>query len=350
MTHMTPTKYIEDKVIDWERVKSLLGLSSHANHWTNFGPVSLLLEKKIHEFLNLDPNLSVIVCSNATLAMNALIDMHNVLNERNLKWVVSSYGFYCTIQGPLYQAHVVDCTPEGLPNLLDLSKLDFDGLLVTNVFGLRENMDDYKNFCKERKKVYVCDSAKAFGGHIRHGANEFISFHHTKPWGFGEGGCVILHKKDEQLFRSLINFGLGLSSHVTRLGTNGKLSDIASAFIIQRIEELPRLESIYREQYKRIARFGEEFGYKLMNQVFDHPGIPPNVPLLRNTPIHEIDNPYLNLRKYYKPLADTPVANHIYNRIINIPCHPGVQNISDKDIKAIFSTLENANPQKVHTI
>ena len=36
---------------------------------------------------------------------------------------------------------------------------------------------------------------------------EVISFHHTKPWGFGEGGIIVCNTKHENKIKELINFG-----------------------------------------------------------------------------------------------------------------------------------------------
>ena len=43
--------------------------------------------------------------------------------------------------------------------------------------------------------------------------SEILSFHHTKPWGFGEGGAVICETFDEKIVRQLINFGVDRKNH-----------------------------------------------------------------------------------------------------------------------------------------
>ena len=334
---MAVAKYVEDKIIDWERIASFLKLSANMNQWTNFGPVSKLLEQRIHADLHLSDYLTVVTCCNATIALNVLLEMHNEIQGKNLKWIVSSYGFYCTIQGPLQEAKIVDCNSEGLLDLEQLPSEGYDGIVVTNVFGLRQNLDDYRRFCKQHQKICICDSAKAYNG-IKHEANEIISFHHTKPWGFGEGGCVIIEKRHEKLFRSLINFGIS-EEKLNRKATNGKLSDLSCSYILQRLEDLPHLSPIYREQYQRIATLAQNYGFEILNDITPPPGTPSNVPLLGEYPIHDISNPYVDLRKYYKPLANTPKANEIYDRIVNFPCHPGLQNVSDKEIKEVLNLI-----------
>ena len=41
-----------------------------------------------------------------------------------------------------------------------------------------------------------------------YGNGSIISFHHTKPFGFGEGGAIIIDSKYEEGARRLINFGI----------------------------------------------------------------------------------------------------------------------------------------------
>lgn len=335
---MATIKFVEDKIIDWERVRIFLRHSVKLNQWTNFGPVSHILEKKIHEYLKLKSSHRVVVCTSGTLALNALIELHQCQQKKNLKWIVSCYGFYCTTQGPLNRAKIVDCNYQGMLDLDLLQKKDFDGMVVTNIFGLNKNLNVYRNYCKKNGKIFICDSATAFEN-IDHGANEILSFHHTKPWGMGEGGCAIIEKKDEELFRALIGFGIGMDHDVKLRSTNGKISDLACAFILQRIEELPRLSPIYREQYTRIVNIAKDVGFVLVSGTEHHPSTPPNVPLLYHHPIANLTNPYVDLLKYYKPLGNTKVANDLYARIINVPCHPGMQNVSDKNLEKMFRKL-----------
>lgn len=319
-------------------MESLLKVSHDENHWTNFGPVSHLLENEIHKILKLNDTLAVVACSNGTTALHSLVEMYNTIHQRDLKWVVSSYGFYCSHQGPLKDALVVDCNREGMLDLSLIPDMSFDGMVVTNIFGTRQNLSLYQEFCSQHGKILLGDSATALKA-IEHGANEIISFHHTKPWGFGEGGCAIVKKEDEKLFRSLINFG-DENGVIGRRSTNAKMSDIAAADILQWLHFLPEIEKECRAQYKRIASLALECGFEILGPA-EHPGIPPNVPLLAPCPIAHLDNPFVVLRKYYQPLDNSPVAHDLYSRIINIPCHKEMAELSDDTLITLFQDLLN---------
>lgn len=289
--------FIGQKSINWCRVENLLNISRKHNRWSNFGPVSHLLEQKIAEILQ--TNLTVVCCSSGSTGIWALANMLNV------KCPVSSFGFPCTIQGPLSESKIVDCDQNGIIS---------EPGLITNVFScLKEIGPEYP----------IIDSAVGFDN-IKHRKNTMISLHHTKPWGFGEGGCVLIDKADEAAFRSLISFG-------TKKGMNGKMSEISAAFILQWLET-PWPSNIYREQFERIKNIAIKLGYRLLCQPNS---IPAHVPLIYPDPI-EINSTIIKTQKYYRPLVNTPNATYIYDRIVCFPCHDGIASLKDEQIKEVL--------------
>lgn len=299
--------FIESKKFNKSNVMNLLKESYKTNQWTNFGPVSLLLEKTIEKIIQLNKNHKVITCCNASLGLWALVEMLNFKYNKKLKWVISDFGFPCTISGPLQNSIVVDCNSFGLLDLNKINNIEYDGIIATNVFGLF-NMQQYKEFCILNKKELIIDSATAFDG-IEHNQNEIISFHHTKPWGFGEGGCVVIDKQDEKLFRSIINSGI--SEGVFQFGMNAKLSDISAAFIIDRLKSINVIKEIYQEQYERVKNIAYTCGFKELYKK-ETKGTPCHIPLVSNNAIKNINNSYITLKKYYKPLTELPCAEDLY--------------------------------------
>ncbi len=333
-------RYVEDKQVDMSIVASFLEESQKANHWTNFGPLSRRLENEIAERLLLDDDLRVVMCASGSAAMHALINMHETLAGKKLRWVTSSFGFYSSIQGSLQDAEIIDCDKNAL---LDLKKLDpknFDGLVVTNTFGQEADLTEYYRYAATHGKIVCVDSALAFGSHL-HGANECISFHHTKPWGFGEGGCAIVAAEHEELFRSLINFGHTMGHEINRRAINGKISDVACAFSLARMQQMQKLDHDYLEQYNRIVDIGDNVGLDILANAVEHPGVPASVPFLAPLPLQDFKHSVLPTGRYYRPLADTPIAKDIYSRIINVPCHGDMAKLSDKDIRNALESLIN---------
>lgn len=331
-------RFVEDKAVDPAFVDRLLQHSQAANHWTNFGPLSLRLERDLADRLRLPPSLRVVMCSSGTQAMHALVGMHETVAQRRLRWVTSAFGYYCTIQGPLAEAAVVDCDARSLLRLDELDVDAFDGFIVTNAFGLFNDLEAYRAFASAHDKVLIVDAAMAYRCHA-HGPNEIISFHHTKPWGFGEGGSAIVAAEHEDLFRSLISLGHRPGQAINRRATNGKASDIASAYHLMRLSHLDHLEQTYRQQYERIAALGVEVGFEPLGQVMKHPGIPGNVPLLARMPIADVRHRDLPTGRYYHPLGELPRARDIFDRIVNVPCHPGIASIDDAVLAAALRDI-----------
>ena len=77
--------------------------------------------------------------------------------------------------------------------------------------------------------------------------------------------------------------------------------------------------------------------FKLLNQ--KPLGTPCTVPLLYKTPIFNLDNDFITVQKYYKPLLATKKAVKIYDRIVNFPCH---STILDTKIVECFEKLSNS--------
>ncbi len=326
-------RYIENKPLDKQALAKLMAISEHANHWSNFGPLSRQLEATLAEKLQLSSELRVVACANATIALHSLAAMQQTLAGRPLQWASSAFGFYSSANGILHDAQIIDCDANAM---LDLDKLDpdsIDGLIVTNVFGQFADIKAYEDYARRHHKLLLVDSAMAFQpqGHI---ANECISLHQTKPWGFGEGGCAIVHRDHEALFRSLTAFGHPQAdAPINRLAVNGKISEIACAYILMRLAQMDRLSDAYHAQYQRISTLANKLGLAILGNVQTHPGIPASVPLLlpQATPLPE--NTHLPLGRYYFPISATARASDIYNRIVNVPCHADIATYSDQAIE-----------------
>ena len=90
-------------------------------------------------------------------------------------------------------------------------------MIVTNIFGNVVDIQKYESFCRENNKFLIFDNAATgyteYKGKncLNFGIGCTISFHHTKPFGFGEGGAIIVDKKYEKSIRCLNNFGIRIN-------------------------------------------------------------------------------------------------------------------------------------------
>jgi dTDP-4-amino-4,6-dideoxygalactose transaminase len=349
-----PISYIDNKPPDFEFLSAALRGSESQNQWSNFGPASLALEDAVAAYLELPDDRRVVACASGTAALFGLVNLREHLAGRALQWGVSDFGFFCTRQGPLAEAVVLDCLPgTGMLSRRVLRKADLagvDGLVVTNVFGLFcKQTRAVVEFCAEQGLHVIVDSAGGFdfprGDAFLPDTWEALSFHHTKPWGMGEGGAVILPAELEDTFRSIINFGLYMDIDTGPVSFNGKLSDLAAAAIMQRLHGLPALSALFKAQHRRIARVADGIGLRLLNPRWGERraelATPAGVALVAEKPIPAaaLDNDEVVLRKYYRPLVGLPGAQKLYEHILVFPCHPGVAAISEDTVESVLSQV-----------
>ena len=344
----TQIDFIENKPVDYSLLEKLLQRSKETNHWANFGPATAELSSLIHRLCKLDANRSVIMTKSGTEAIHLAVRLEEYIEKRPLKWVISAFGFISTNIGPLTDAQIVDCDHQGVLSIAALQELDedsWDGLLITNTFGLCEDLQLLAEYCTKRNKKIILDNAAGLFSELRlqvPSATEAISFHQTKPWGMAEGGCLILNKKHQSLANSLISFGIDLTKSSRHLASNGKLSDFNSALISQRLMNTPNWSPLYSHQANRIAKLAKQAGFESLLPVPENVVIA-HVPLLhpdRKIALAELENSEIALARYYNPLSSSAKnANDIFNRIINFPCHPGVADLSDETIMRIMQRL-----------
>lgn len=338
--------FVEAKQVDWSRVREILQLSETSNHWANFGPVTTALEQFLARVLGLPKNRCVVMSSSATTALYAVVGLHEFKLGRPLRVVACAYGFFSTNIGPLKDVRLLDSDARGMLSLDALDQCDpesYDAVLVTNLFGLNAELAAYRAFCRARRKILIVDGATALSGVDRcaaDGDDEVISFHHTKPWGIGEGGCAIVARDDAPAIRKLLNFGVGLPQAVAHYASNGKISDYASALIIDRLERLPVWSSYYRAQYDRLGRIADDLGIpSLSGNNLDV--VSAHLPLVAPSPVSAeflLTLP-MTFRKYYRPLGNGshPKAERLFAHMVNIPAHSGMAAVADGTMRAMLA-------------
>jgi dTDP-4-amino-4,6-dideoxygalactose transaminase len=344
---MRSVPFVEPKTPDWGRVAQICSLSERERRWANFGPVEGVLSQVIQEITSLGNDQCAVPSSSATTALHAVVGLHAITAGRPLNWAVSAFGFASSVIGPLCdRALVVDCDSSGMIDLEQLEGVDperWDGMIVTNIFGIASDLSRFEDFSRRKGKPLVIDSALAFPlpRHRSETVTEVISFHHTKPWGFGEGGCAIVPRKHAAIIRSLLNFGTNLDGIALGYAMNGKLSDAAAALIIDRLERLPSWAPLYAAQRHRVASAAAHAGLALL-------GTPPletivaHLAVLARKPltINELPTARFTTGKYYRPLEQgCPTSRKIFDCIINVPCHSAMAAISDSELAAFFDSV-----------
>lgn len=341
-------KWLAHKKMNMNTVQELLSECEKNNAYTNIGPIIPQLENFIKTHFLIEDSKAVIVTNNGTTSLHALISGLNIYFDRELQFITQSFTFPSSNQGPLKNSLIVDIDTEGGLDLTQLANLEFDGIIVTNVHGNIVNINNYINFCQKYNKIIIFDNA-ATGYTFYHGRNScnygvesIISFHHTKPFGFGEGGCIIVDKLYEKQIRISLNFGLdntlGEKSCYSKWASNYRMCDINASFILSYLKNnfdniVNRHKEIY-EIYKRHC----PSKFKLFPNYSDQNPVCSSICLLADQKII-LDNIPFVVRKYYKPLDPTcSVANDIYSRIVCIPCN---MDLTNEQIYKMIDFLNN---------
>lgn len=381
--------WIAKKEIDSEQVNCLLSLcndSGPVGQFTNYGPLSILLEATIREKLDIIPEKSVIVTNSGTSALHALksgLDVYhkdhtksneNLLHENNDSenrslsthdfathvFATQDFTFPASCQGSMNNSTLVDIN-SGFespgPDLKDLGQ-EVDGLVVTNVFGYLTDLQRYISWAEDNNKFLIFDNAACPYSYYKGtnslniGTGSIISFHHTKPIGFGECGAIIVDKKYEYTIRRLINFGFSKGNTEeesstglyawSRLGSNYKASEISIAYTLSYFDS--KFQSILQTHsyfYNFVKDYTRGKDYKLLPDCNDEdlPSLVACFPIIfpenRVPDIKSFLDAGVEAKKYYNPLSGLPNSQKLYERTICFPCNV------DINIEKLMKTVNN---------
>lgn len=326
----------------------MLKQCSEANRWANKGPLYDRLADSYSEFFDIPHDWTVVPCANCGIGLEALARLLSWRQGYKLRWVAPSYSFLNLGRGYFGDVMFSDCDPEGLLSLEEIGQLDpesFDGIIVINPFGIADRLDPYIEFAEATGKKLIIDNACGIGQTVPDWPWQSFSLHHTKPFGFGEGGLTIVPSDAAEEYYSLIDYGSAPQQADTWLG-NGKISEVACAFHIERLEQSCEWVPQYMAQTERITHLARRCGLRPLKS---QTSLPPttSLPFLSETEIalSQIENSqHVMFAKYYKPHAATPNATEIFNRVINIPTHADMILLSDDQI---LSDLDRIQEQRL---
>ena len=327
--------WVPKKNIDHIRINNLLAPCLLTGRFTNYGPNVELLEQIIKDKLQVDGSKAIIIVSNGSVALHILTSAIDYYYKKVSQWATQSFTFPASAQGTLSNVKILDIDLDGG---IDISCIDqtINGLIVTNIFGNVVDIDKYIDYCNKHNKFLIFDNAAtAFTFYkgkncVNYGDGCIISLHHTKPFGFGEGGAIIVDKKYEKIIRGFINFGINLTdNYYIPQGNNSKMSEISAIYIIQYLENnFDSIITTHKKLYYYLKDLLETKYVYLKCTLFPsfHTDIitPACFPLLFE---NYNDNIMINLldkgifcKKYYHPLENKPNSTNIYNKILCIPC------------------------------
>jgi len=343
--------FVESKRPDMGRVARLLERCADENRWANRGPLYRHLAEAYGGHFGLDLDRIVTPCANGGVALEAMARLLSQRAGRPLRWVGSAFSFRNLGRGHFADMTFVDCDAQGLMDLEEVRALDpdsFDGLVVVNPFGLFRDFSPFVDFARETGKALLLDNAAGVDRTVPDWPWQAFSLHHTKPYGAGEGGLALTPADAAEDLYALLNYGPVPEDPAAWLN-NGKISDIACAFLIDRLERVDDWAPRYRAQAARVARIAGQAGLRPLCPPGPSNAAAPatSQPYLSPAPIPTARIAaarHLTLGKYYKPLADRPRTRGLFARLVNVPTHPDVAGLHDADLAGDLAGLCAAPP------
>ena len=327
--------WVNKKNINLQSVNNKILECIQSKHFTNNGINVLRLQKELKNIFKIDDMKEVLLVCNGAMGINTLISGMNLYFNKELRWIVQSFTFPCSHQGPLINSIIVDIDMNMGPSIeiLESKVNEYDGVLITNCFGTSVNIELYEEFCKKHNKILLFDNAASSmtfyksKNHLNYGNGCMVSLHHTKPIGFGEGGFIVFDKEYLDSMKKTICFGF---SEINRLeynknASNYKMSEIACIYID---DYLKNVDTIFNHHTTMIKYFIEKINIEKINvELFKNysdyeQSLMSCIPIIFNKKVNInmfIEN-NIEAKKYYYPL-DFSCCNSVdmFERIICLP-------------------------------
>jgi len=330
------TQYILRKKLDIPTFEKYLEIAQETNQFANGGHAARLLESRAREMLKISDDKAVIATSSGTAALHAILFAMMRRNNANMRICTQDFTFPSNSQGPATGPIITDIDSNCNMHLTDEYAHNYGQIyIITNCFGHVQDLDSVLMYGQENKKIIIFDNAATPYTFIN-GVNtcnlghaSYVSLHHTKHIGFGEGGLAIVNTHLEEDVRVACNFGL-VNGQFNERASNFKMSEIAAASILQYwdsfdIEELKK--KVLDNYFNKLFELNKEYeGTVHPNYSDEEEFLPSCLPFIFNKPTLAEEFPEEDCKKYYHPLRGLPASKQIYDRIV---CFPVTRGLND---------------------
>lgn len=231
---------------------------SYEKAWlTNRGDLVKSLENRLVDYLGV---------THLTLTTNGTLPIQIAIKALELKGeiITTPFSYIATTSSILWE----NCTPVFVDidedyltidpiKIEDCITSETSAILATHVFGNPCDVEVIAKIAKKHKLKVIYDAAHCFGVKYKgksifnYGDVSSCSFHATKIFHTGEGGCFISNDKElhQKMYRQH-NFGHTSSSEFSDIGINAKMSELQAAMghaVLDHVDEiLDRRKSIVR--------------------------------------------------------------------------------------------------------
>jgi dTDP-4-amino-4,6-dideoxygalactose transaminase len=330
---------------------------------TNQGPLALELEQLLAERLGVPHCLFM---ANGTLAIQLALRALKVKG----RVITTPYSYVATLSSILWEhcePVFVDIDPD--TTCIDANAVEAaleDGasaILATHVYGIPCDVERLAELGKHYGAKVIYDAAHAFGATYKgeqllaYGDMATCSFHATKLFHTGEGGCVIAHnEQDAAQLRLLRSFGHIGDEHF-QLGINAKASELNAAM---GLTVLPHVERLMSERGQVVAQYDAALASAPIVRpqapegwVTNHAYYPvifrTGEAMQRVKAALEAEKVFP--RRYFYPSLDTlpyvkaeacPVSRSIAERVLCLPLYPGLAIVDIDRITGIVRSCDSS--------
>lgn len=341
-----------------EEYQKILEKAWQAKWLTNRGALVLELEQKLKNHLNI---AHLTLTTNGTLPIQIAIKALELTGEI----ITTPFSYVATTSSIAWE----NCTPVFVDIDADFLTIDetkieaaittkTTAILATHVFGNPCNVEAIEKIAKKHELKVIYDAAHAFGVNykgkslLNYGDVSTCSFHATKIFHTGEGGCWVTG--DETLQHKLYyhhNFGHNGPEAFHGVGTNAKMSELQAAMglaVYNHLDEIFEERKKVVETYKKLLkksklqllkiRENTEWNYHYFPVVFES-----EEALLKAKQAMNAQEIYP--RRYFYPSLNTlnyvnnatmPVSESISKRILCLPLYVGLEEkMIEKIVKLI---------------
>lgn len=344
-----------------EEYQLILSESWEKKWMTNRGILVKRLEQQLCSLLKSD---NIILTSNGTLPLQLAL---KTLKGKGKEVITTPFSYVATsstIVWEGFQPVYADIHPEYLT--LDESKIEglitknTVAILATHVFGNPCHIEAIHKIAIANNLLVIYDAAHCFGVNYRgkslltYGDINTCSFHATKIFHTGEGGCLITNNfaLHEELFQTY-NFGHITSETFQHVGINAKMSELSGAM---GLAVLPYFQKIVSERKKIVDTYNKLLNFSNLSTIRIREFTEWNYsyyPVVLNSEtevlkvMKELNSKNIYPRRYFYPSLNTlpyvdylkcEVSERVSRQVLCLPLFVG---LDPKVLKIIAATIND---------
>ncbi|WP_417860771.1 DegT/DnrJ/EryC1/StrS family aminotransferase [Winogradskyella sediminis] len=326
---------------------------------TNRGQLVKELEATIKSYLAV-PNLTL--TTNGTLPIQIAIKALGLSDEI----ITTPFSYVATTSSIVWES----CTPVFVDineNYLTIDETKIEAaitdktsaILATHVFGNPCAVEEIEHIAEKHNLKVIYDAAHCFGvtykgkSIFEYGDVSTCSFHATKIFHTGEGGCWVTNNNELQkrLFYHH-NFGHNGPENFYGLGINAKMSELQAAM---GLAVFPHIDEIFENRKKVVNHYQKLLSNNNLKQLKIRAGTEWNYhyfPVIFETEkqllkvMQALNDKQIFPRRYFYPSLNTlnyvnqcrlPISENISKKIL---CLPNYFDLHKRDIELIVSIIK----------